>query len=209
MSALLIEPHYLGNLAYFSLLTTSDSITLDIHHQYVKQTYRNRCEILTASGVRSLSIPVSYKNHMPYKEVTIDHSQSWARDHWGAIYSAYGKAPFFEFYADYLEPLYTKRYTFLLDLSVDFMTVCLSLLKISKDIHITEKYLEHVADLFSDLRNAISPKNKLKAEALYAPAAYPQLFGKDFAPNLSVLDLLFCEGPQATDILIKSAIIHD
>jgi hypothetical protein len=205
MSALLIEPHYLGNLAYFNLLIQSDSITLDIHHHYLKQTYRNRCEILTASGVRPLSIPVSFKNHMPYKEVTVDHSQSWARDHWGAISSAYGKTPFFEFYADYFEPLFVKKQVFLLDLSVDFLTVCLKLLKIRKDIHFTEKYLDSESGGFFDQRNRISPKNHLERDQLYKPVTYTQLFGKDFAPNLSVLDLLFCEGPQATDILIKSA----
>ncbi len=205
MSALLIEPHYLGNLAYFNLLTKCDSLTLDVHHHYIKQTYRNRCEILTASGMRSLSIPISYENRMPYKEVTIDHSQSWARDHWGAICSAYGKAPFFEFYVDYFEPLYTKKHLFLLDLSVDFLTVCLTLLKIRKDIHFTEKYLDSEPDSFFDQRNRISPKNHLESDPLYTPVPYTQLFGKDFAPNLSVLDLLFCEGTQATDILIKSA----
>lgn len=201
---LLIEPHYFGSIEFFGLILTSEKITLDIHHHYLKQTYRNRCDILTPPGIRSLSVPVSYKNHTPYRDVTIDHSQSWARDHWGAIISAYGKAPFFEFFADYFAPLYSRNHHFLLDLSVETLTICLKMIQVKREIGFTESYQEEASPGILDLRGQISPKKPLNSRPWYVAVPYSQVFGKEFVPNLSLLDLLFCEGTETRTILIKS-----
>lgn len=205
----LIEPHYLGSLEYFSVLCRAEKITLDIHHHFRKQTYRSRCQISTTNSIQTLSIPVSYSNHMPFKEVKIDDSQSWRRDHWGAIYSAYGKTPFFEFFSDYFARLYEKQYPYLLDLSVDFLTQCLALLQIKKEIIFSQQFDSEAPAGILDLRNVVDAKSPWHARSLYRPIAYVQNFGREFVPNLSILDLLFCEGKQATIILDKSAIIGE
>ncbi len=91
----LIELHYLPCIAYFAYLAHAESVVIEAHEHYVKQSYRNRCQILTASKVVSLSVPVQKGNRTQLiRDLKIDYSQSWLKDHWRTIASAYGKAPY-------------------------------------------------------------------------------------------------------------------
>ena len=93
---LLLDFHYLPCIAYFSCINRYHHLILEVHENYEKQSYRNRCYILSANKVLPLSVPVHRgKGKKPTKDIRIDYSQKWVNNHWRAIKSAYGKAPFF------------------------------------------------------------------------------------------------------------------
>jgi len=204
MRKVIVEPHYLGSLEYFIGLLDCDEVMFEIHQHFTKQTYKNRSYLLTANGVRALSVPVSYSNRTALKEVKIDYRQSWMRDHWGALYSAYGKAPFFEFFADYFHRIWEKKQSFLLDLNMEMMTMCLKILQIDIKINFTDTYKKEPETSFIDLREYFLPKVPYKERGIYRPYNYPQAFGNEFVPNLSLVDLLMNEGTHALNVLVQS-----
>ena len=204
MQKIIIEPHYLGSIEYYSQIIRSQEVHLEICQNFTKQTYKNRCYILSASGVMPLMVPVKFNNRTAYKDVLIDHSQSWSRDHWGAFYSAYGKAPYFEFFEDYFKAIWDKQHQFLLDLSLEMMTMCLKILQIDRSIILTEQYEKIPDHRLNDLRERILPKKTFEERNLYLPFPYTQTFGNIFVPNLSIIDLILCEGSRASEVLTRS-----
>jgi len=199
MSRLFIEPHYLPSLEYFTLISQVDEVVWDVESSFQKQTYRNRCYVLSANGVLPLTIPVHFHQGTAFKDVTVDYRQAWMRQHWGAVYSAYGKSPFFDFYADYFRAVWDKKSKYLLDVNLNMMAVSLRLLK--WNVKITTESA-NTADI--DLRNDILAKKSFETRKFYHPQPYTQNFGNTFVPNLSLVDLLFCQGPQSGEILKRS-----
>lgn len=202
-----IDLHYLPSLEYFACLLRYDTVRLERYEYYEKQTYRNRSRILTSNKIDTLSVPVQEgSSKILIKDLRIDYRQDWVRRHWGAITSGYGKAAFFEFYADRFERVYHQKPVFLFDLNWEMLTICLDFLKIDKSrIIFTEKYEKFDSQEVIDLRSVISPKISANFRNYYRPVAYRQNFGNNFEPNLSMLDLLFCHGSQAKAILMQSS----
>ena len=140
------------------------------------------------------------------RDVKIDYHQKWVNRHWRAIQSSYGKAPFFEFYSEEIKRTLYSNTTFLIDLNWSILTLCLDLLQFDPHLSLTEAYDPLLNCRENDLRSAIHPKKPYQATLAYAPQPYPQVFGNKFVKDLSVLDVLFCEGPNAYAV-IKSGII--
>lgn len=89
---------------------------------------RNRCEITTPNGVQQLSVPVyDSRKAQPVEDIRICYMHSWQRQHWSALFSAYGKTPYFDYYADYIHALYEKQPTFLVDLNNETAYILYSL----------------------------------------------------------------------------------
>ena len=201
-----IDLQYLPSLEYFCALLKHDKITIEAHEYFEKQSYRNRCRIQTTNKIDTLTVPVKNGNSkVLIKDLRIDYHQDWTRRHWGAIHSAYGKSPFFEFYADYFRFLFEKKPDFLFDFNLDLLTICLKLLRLEKTIIFTENYEK---DVKNDFRGQVHPKRHYQENQLYQPVKYRQNFGSEFEPNLSILDLLFCQGNQSLKILQESLIIE-
>ncbi|MCG8323089.1 MAG: WbqC family protein [Cytophagales bacterium] len=200
----LIELHYLPNLEYFIILMKCSQVIIEANENFVKQTYRNRCYIRLPNKIEPMSIPVK-KDHRQIKNVKIDYRQSWLKDHWRTITSAYGKSPFFEYYRDGFEKILLAKETHLFDLNLKLLTKCLEYLGLEKDVKFTDNYEFKPKSPVLDLRSLILPKISYGDRGIYEAHVYNQIFGKDFAGNLSIVDLLFCEGPQALSILNKSA----
>lgn len=206
MNCVLIEPHYFPSIPYFKAVHGSTKIILEAHEYFVKQTYRNRCEIITAHGVEKLVVPLTSKHGKVYiKDVRIDYSQKWLQGHWRTLQSAYGKAPFFEFYCDELRSILFSKREFLFDLNLELLTICLKWLKLSPEISESMSYVTDPAEGILDLRNVIRAKNKDLLPPGLDSAPYSQVFGNMFAKNMSLIDLLFCEGPGALEILKSSS----
>jgi hypothetical protein len=202
---LLIDLHYLPCLEYFVQLLKAETIYLEAQENFQKQSYRNRCTILTSNKIDTLSVPVLKSNSkIPIKEVQIDYSQPWQKVHWRAIRSAYGKAPYYEYYSEYFEKIYDKKPQFLWDLNLEILTVCLKLLKIEKELLFTSEYNKeagiHVKETI-DMRSLLHPKKQGEMSGI----KYTQVFGRDFVTNLSVIDLIFNEGPNGKAVLKLSA----
>lgn len=201
----LIEAHYLPCIAYFSILEGANEIVLEKHEHYIKQSYRNRCHIISARGKETLIVPLTSKHGKVYiSDVRIDYSQKWLNNHWRTIRSAYGNAPFFEHYADELERMLFKKTTFLYDLSYDLLSMCLKWLRWEKVIKETEKFEKTPPASVFDIRSALSAKDKGDLSRFYLPINYGQVFGNTFVANVSVIDLIFCKGPEASKIIRAS-----
>lgn len=204
----IIELQYLPQPEYIALLIHEQNIEIDKHEYFVKQTFRNRCQILTANGVDDLTIPViGAGKKILAKDIKIDYSQKWLNRHWRAIQSAYGKAPFFEYYADELRNIFDKKHEYLFDLSHDLLTQCLDSLGLKIDISFTKEYHDLKNQPENDFRTVISPNSNSNLSIPYNQINYQQVFGNNFVNKLSVIDLIFCEGPEAGRI-IKSSIIE-
>ncbi len=204
MSRLLVEPHYLGCIEYFCLLQNSDQVVFEVNQNFQKQTYKNRTYILGSNKVVSLNVPLSYSNRTIFKDVRIDYSQRWIKDHWGAVYSSYGKAPYFEFFAQDFKKIWEQKHEFLLDMNMKFLMLCFKLLNLNINIDFTNSYEKQADRDYRDFRNYIHPKIEFPDRNIYHPITYSQLFGNSFVANLSIIDLIMCEGPHADEILSAS-----
>lgn len=199
-----LELQYLPCLDYFACILHYDHIWIDVEERYIKQTYRNRCNVLTANKVDTLTVPVVVANNGLTRDVKIDHSQDWTRRHLGCFQSAYGKSPFYEYYAPELISVFEKKYAFLVDLNYDLLTICLRLVgiknKVTYNLSGSEKGEIDAVDEVSQINN----KKNERIFKYYKPEPYYQTFGNDFVSNLSIVDLIFNMGPEARSILLKS-----
>jgi len=202
----LVESHYLPSLEYFSALLPFKAVALEANEYFVKQTFRNRCYINTAQGVKMLSVPLLDRHgKILMKEVQIERGNKWRNNHWRTIESAYRKAPYFDYYVEELKKILYQDHEFLIDLNRDLMSFCLRHIGFQKSISVTMAYEISVEENIFDLRSVISCKKPFSERKIYQAVKYYQVFGSEFVPNLSLLDLLFCEGPRAGEILKASS----
>lgn len=178
-------------------------VRLEAHEHYQKQSYRNRCYVLTANKVDALTVPVQQgTHHQPIRDLRIDTGQSWQVHHWRCLRAAYGKSPFFEYYASDFEGVYQKSWNFLFDLNYELLTICLKLMRIRPSINLTDWYDTNVPVGLFDARSAVNLRNRHRTYVFHQAVSYSQNFGQNFVPNLSIVDLLFCQGPAVTDVLM-------
>ena len=204
MKTALIELHYFPCLEYFTCLNQFDHVIIEANEHFQKQTYRNRCYILSSQKIDILSVPVLHQNKN-IKEVKIDYSQHWAIKHWRTIKTCYANAPFYEHYEESLYNILTKKFTFLFDLNFELLNHLLKLININISISFSNSYNLNPTTNNMDLRSKIHPKRSYLDNNFYNPYPYIQIFGQIFASNLSIVDLLFCEGPNTKFILESSS----
>ncbi len=196
---------YFPNVQYLTKFLLHESIIIESLESYSKQSYRNRCVILTANGLQTLSVPVHFKNNMKIKDVRIDYSEDWQRNHYRAIMSAYNKSAFYEYFEDEIRNIIYSASDFLFDLNLQSIEFILKCFGIPTNYTLSEEFLKD-GD-FIDYRDSIHPKKrKQKPDNDFAASEYTQVFADrfSFSPNLSALDLLFNEGPLAITTLNNS-----
>jgi len=208
-SSILIEIQYLAPVQYYTKLIQYPQVIVEQQENYRKGSFRNRCYIATANGVLALSIPLKKgKNQQTnIREVRIDNSTNWQLMHWRSIRTAYGKSPFFEFYQDDLSIIYGKRFDLLFNFCLELQELVINLLQLAPNISLSQQFEKEVAEDVLDYRNALLPKNyKDNEDPSFRPIPYPQVFEdrNGFIPNMSILDLLFCAGPEAIRYLQRS-----
>lgn len=197
---------YWPNLHYFYYLLHAEHLTIEQHDSYQKQSYRNRCRILSANGPLDLCIPI--RKALPgqkLKDVQIADTDNWRMRHWRAITSAYRNSPYFEFFEADIWSFYSAPCGPLLTYQLQQLTVLLRLLRVKKEIALTTDYEKAPLQVL-DLRETIHPKRDYRGDARVAGVLnqpYYQTFGGKlaFAANLSVLDLLFNLGLDALSYL--------
>jgi hypothetical protein len=201
----IIELHYLPSIPYIASWVYFDVVIIESKESYTKQSFRNRCQIRTANKIDDLIVPIQKGNsNIPIQEIRIDQNQSWIKNHWRAIQSAYGNAPFFEHYKDDIEKILLSNPRFLFDLNLQFLELFLKMIGLNKKIIFSQKYEKKYPSTVQDLRSTIHPKQENNVLDFYSPQEYTQVFGNQFVKDLSVIDLIFCEGPNAINILKRS-----
>ncbi len=206
---ILLELQYLPPIQYFTKFFHYENVVIEQHENYSKRSYRNRCHIATANGVHRLSVPLKKgKNEQqPIRKVKIDYAVDWQKNHWAAILSAYSNAPFFEHYEMYFRPFFINRTEFLFDYNLELLKTILMLLGFKQTPDLTTEFQKETSDLVVDFRNKIVPKKQSKIDDPdFKASKYAQVFEEKngFISNLSILDLIFCTGPQAAYYLENS-----
>ena len=210
MTTALLQTTYFGPVQWYQKLYRYDHCLIEQYDSYQKQTYRNRCIIATANGLQALTVPVEHtaitQHPTPItqlvKDLRISDHNQWRRIHWNALQSAYSESPFFEYYADDIRPFYERKYEFLIDFNEEIRQKICELIDIHPQVEYTKNFIHsplttHHSPL-DDFRDTIHAKHP-QADADFEPRPYWQVFQHryGFQPNLSILDLLFCMGPES------------
>ena len=202
MKAVLLHPSYFGPISQWVAMAKADKIIFENEDNYQKQTYRNRMYIYDANGKLLLNIPIKHSASLgkkagvkqKYKELQIENDFAWQQQHFRAFKASYQTSPFFEFYEDDLQPLYEKKFKYLIDFNYECMEFAAECLQIDWDYEKTEEFVLEPQEQ-EDLRMLANAKSKYRFEN----TRYPQVFEEKegFLPNLSILDLIFNEGNAA------------
>jgi hypothetical protein len=196
---LLLSTAYFPPAEYFSMIIRASTVFIEQEENYIKQTYRNRCKILTSNGILVLSVPVMKGNRIKAKvrDVTIDYSKRWQQVHRRAMVTAYSRSPYFQFYFESLQKVLLGNQKYLLDLNDELLQWCLEILNIKKCILHTSFFRDY-SGMDGDFRYGITPK----IISAYACKPYIQVFNNDkFVSGLSILDLVFNMGPESSSYL--------
>ncbi|GAA4887016.1 WbqC family protein [Flaviramulus aquimarinus] len=202
---IILHPTYFPNIAHFVAIVNAGYVIFETDDNFLKQTYRNRTYIYGANGKLGLNIPVihSQKNRQKYRDVKIFNEENWQSLHWKSLLSAYRTSPFFEYYEDELQPLFTEQVDYILDFNLKCFELVCDCLQLELNTSTTKTY-QKIAEDKTDFRHLVNAKK----EAIYEFETYTQVFSSKhgFIPNLSILDLLFNEGPNALNYLESQTI---
>lgn len=197
---IILPSAYFGSTEYWSAIAQGgDEVVIDLGENYVKRSERNRTEIMTSGGIMQLSVQLAHANRprQPMRSMKIDYSKRWQHQHRVAMESAYRSSPYYDYYAERFAKLYDREWRYLIDLNHATLEAVCAILKRPVP-RFSESYIDATeADI--DLRDK-------RREVTFVAEPYIQVFSDrlPFEPNLSIYDLIMCEGPAAGEILLKS-----
>lgn len=197
----LFIPTYFSPISQYKEIVKVDEIIFEMEDNFQKQSYRNRCYIYNTNGKQLLNIPVNHprsNNRKKTKDALVDNSENWQDQHFKSLKTAYRNSPFFEFYVDDLIPIFEKEYKYLQDLNIDTFLFIKDALQLETTYKKTTDY--NLVDKNLDFRDLADAKNNHQAKNF---KKYIQMFDDKhgFVKNLSILDLLFMEGPNTISFL--------
>lgn len=198
--SILIHPTYFPSIAQMVAIAQNTEITFEVFDNYQKQTYRNRSYIAHSNGRLLLNVPIQHSKdgtRQKTNEVQVENNFSWQIHHWKSLQSAYRTSPFFEFYEDEIAPLFMTKASLLLEHNLKIFEILSELIGLEIKTLLSTEYEESTQ--LKDLRYLAIKKK----ERVYPLASYTQVLEENhgFLPNLSVLDLLFNEGPNTLHYL--------
>jgi hypothetical protein len=200
---LIIDNQPFPCICYIKELIKYEHIKIEKYDTFQKMTFRNRYIISGANGVMNLTIPLKGGREQKtlMKDVRIDNSMNWRIKHLRSLTSAYSNAPYFEFYYQDLQKLIFTKEEFLFPFNIKILDWLCNTLKIIAELGVTESFVGYY-EAAADYRNYFLPKSFQKNEFDTVPH-YSQVFEDrlGFQPNLSIIDLILCQGPNAMQLL--------
>lgn len=203
-STLLIESQYFPNISYYKTLINHDILLIERYEHYQKVSFRNRCYIAGPNGSILLSVPLARgKNQRTLmKDVKISNEEKWQGQHWKTLVSAYRRSPWFEYHEESLGNLYRQPANFLLDWNMACFEWANNVIGLSCPVTLTDQFEKTITPEtgITDLRDQMNPQAAASEENTIN---YTQVFQEriGFLPNLSILDLIFCEGRRSLELL--------
>ena len=199
---LIIDLQYFPSIILYTHLNKVSHIVFDSYEPYKKLSFCNRTLIAGSNGVIKLSVPLTQGRHQkgPIKDIRISNKNPWQSQHWKTILSCYNRSPWFEHYRDEFAQLYQKSHEFLIEWNLACFEWSITKLDLPISLGMRQSFGEEYEGAnYLDSRNSLSLKNYKE----FKPIVYKQVFeeGTGFLPNLSILDLLFCEGKHASELL--------
>lgn len=200
----LLLPTYFPSISSFAAIVQADGLLLETDDNFQKQTNRNRMYIYSPNGIQLLNIPIKHARdaHQKTRDVRLETAFDWQKQHFKSLEAAYRSSPFFEYFEDAIQPIFTKKHKFLLDLTLETMEVTARCLKFPLHYERTEEFFRERNDVKDYRFLANGKKDPTEIEP------YTQVFEErcGFLPNLSVLDLLFNEGRHALAYLQRQTV---
>ncbi len=190
---------YNGPINYYARLIREGQIILEQYDHYSKQTFRNRCRLMGPNGLMTLSVPVRRRRGEKtlMRDILVDYDTPWNKIHWRSMVGAYAASPFFNLMREEFLPFYHQHFRYLIDLNMGLITTTLGLIGTDIPVTVTQEFS------MPSGANAEAPwyHSKKKVEETdpgFHPPEYHQVFSERFGfrSNLSILDLLFNEGPD-------------
>jgi hypothetical protein len=196
----LFIPTYFSPISQYSEMINADEIVFEMEDNFQKQSYRNRCYIYNSNGKQLLSIPVKHidkEGRKKTKDTLVENDFPWQDQHFKSLKSAYRTSPFFDFLEEEIAPIFQKKYKYLQDVNIDTFLFIKDTLQLEQNFTQTNSY-QHENDS-KDFRILADRKHQPKKTI----DRYIQMFDDKhgFIPNLSILDLIFMEGPNALSYL--------
>ncbi|NJY62313.1 WbqC family protein [Salinimicrobium sp. CDJ15-81-2] len=208
MHKLLLHPAYFGPVSQYVALVKAKEVVFENEDNYQKQTYRNRMYIYGANGKLSLNVPIKHtgnkSNHQKYRDVRIENDFPWQKQHWRSLETVYRTSPFFEFYEDDFRPVYDQKFEFLIDFNYKCLELALESLQLEISFGKTSEYILHPKNMING-RSLINAKNRKPATMEPYTQVFQDKFG--FLNDLSIVDLLFNEGPNALNYLENQEVL--
>lgn len=195
---------YISSIIWYKISINFSNLEFEQYEQWQKTSFRNRCHILGANGIITLSVPISGGRNVKAltKEIRIDNRQNWQSIHWRSIVSAYNRSPWFEYYRPELEMKFSKPYAFLWDWNLEWFYWVSSKMGWNPKISFSSHYsgADEIENIH-DIRGRITPKyiQNLRWEGPEYSQVFQDRMG--FIPNLSIIDLLFAEGKNTLNFL--------
>jgi len=197
---LITDTHYFAPISFYKISSGYSHIIFEQYDRLKKAGFSNRCIIAGSNGRITLSVPLEKGRDQRtlYRDLKVFNRLPWQLNHWKTIETCYNNSPWFQFYRDSLEQLYRTRFLFLIEWNLACFEWAIDKLGHRADYSLSESYVHKYEDSI-DLRNAILPKNY----ETHGTFRYNQVFEDKvgFQNNLSIIDLLFCEGKAAQSIL--------
>jgi len=194
---MIIPAAYFPNIEYFHRLLQCDEVKIASNEIFLKQTYRNRCVIINANGLQNLTVPTERNSgeETPTKNIKISYAEDWIKNHLRSIESAYRRTPYYEYYIDRIEEILAKKHEYLIDLNLELTAYLIEKIGLTCTVKISEN--ETAID--REISDLLNPKMVSRFQSKQYIQTFVERFG--FKNNLSILDLLFNEGPNSICIL--------